>query len=104
MAKLKRCMALAIYMSAFVMLVACKQKQPEVAIDNEINNEQEVARELSNISVLAPNRTFKYTEDDLYLDYLYSNTTESPIADDDELPFDTEESSSDNSMDWLNNL
>ena len=47
----------------------------------------------------------KYTEDDLYLDYLYSNTTESPIADDDdELPFDTEESSSDNSMDWLNNL
>lgn len=47
----------------------------------------------------------KYTEDDLYLDYLYSNTTESSIADDDdELPFDTEESNSDNSMDWLNNL
>ncbi len=47
----------------------------------------------------------RFTEDDLYLDYLYSNTTESPIADDDdELPFDTEESGSDNSMDWLNNL
>lgn len=46
----------------------------------------------------------KYTEDDLYLDYLYSNTTESPIPDDDELPFDADESSSDDSMSWLNNL
>ena len=49
----------------------------------------------------------RFTEDDLVLDYLYNNngTVESPIADDDdELPFDTEESSSDNSMDWLNNL
>ena len=49
----------------------------------------------------------RFTEDDLYLDYLYKNnsTVESPIADDDdELPFDTEESTSDNSMDWLNNL
>ena len=48
----------------------------------------------------------RFTEDDLYLDYLYknNNTTESPIPDDDELPFDADESSSDDSMSWLNNL
>ena len=43
----------------------------------------------------------KYKEDDLVLDYLYKNKD----ADDDKPPFDTEEeSSSDNSMDWLNSL
>ena len=49
----------------------------------------------------------RFTEDDLYLDYLYENKggTELPTDDADELPFDTDdESSSDNSMDWLNNL
>lgn len=49
----------------------------------------------------------RFTEDDLYLDYLYENkgVVETPTDDADELPFGTdEESSSDNSMDWLNNL
>ena len=41
----------------------------------------------------------RFTEDDLYLDYLHKNT------DDNKPPFDTkEESGSDNSMDWLNSL
>lgn len=43
----------------------------------------------------------KYEEDDLVLDYLYTNTN----CDDEELPFKTEESTeADNSMDWLNQL
>ena len=45
----------------------------------------------------------RFTEDDLYLDYLYENKG----ADNDKPPFDTEEdgdSDADNSMDWLNNL
>lgn len=49
----------------------------------------------------------RFTEDDLYLDYLYDNkgNVETPTDDADELPFDTdEESNSDNSMDWLNSL
>lgn len=48
----------------------------------------------------------KYTEDDLYLDYLYENKgdTEHPADNADEPPFNTEESGSDNSMDWLNSL
>ena len=48
----------------------------------------------------------RFTEDDLYLDYLYDNKSnvETPTDDADELPFDTDESGSDNSMDWLNNL
>ena len=47
----------------------------------------------------------KYTEDDLYLDYLYKNTssTESPITDDD-LHFGDNEKSDDDSMSWLNSL
>ena len=49
----------------------------------------------------------RFTEDDLYLDYLYdnNNTVETPTDDADELPFDAdEESGSDDSMAWLNNL
>lgn len=43
----------------------------------------------------------RYTEDDLYLDYLYKNNDSS----DDKPPFDTEEESdSDDSMSWLNAL
>lgn len=43
----------------------------------------------------------RYTEDDLYLDYLYKNNDSS----DDKPPFDTEEeSNSDDSMSWLNAL
>ena len=45
----------------------------------------------------------RFTEDDLYLDYLYENKG----ADDDKPPFDADEdadSDADNSMDWLNNL
>lgn len=43
----------------------------------------------------------RYTEDDLYLDYLFKNKS----TDDDKPPFDTEEESgTDNSMDWLNSL
>lgn len=42
----------------------------------------------------------RYTEDDLYLDYLNKDNDT-----DDEAPFDTEEESdADNSMDWLNSL
>ena len=46
----------------------------------------------------------RYTDDDLYLDYLYKNndTAEHPAGNDDEPPFDTEESGSD--LDWLNNI
>ena len=48
----------------------------------------------------------KFTEDDLYLDYLYENkgNAEHPADNADEPPFNTEESDSDNSMDWLNSL
>lgn len=48
----------------------------------------------------------RFTEDDLYLDYLYENkgSAEYPADDADEPPFDTDESSSDDSMSWLNNL
>lgn len=48
----------------------------------------------------------RFTEDDLYLDYLYENkgNAEYPADDADEPPFDTDESSSDDSMSWLNNL
>lgn len=42
----------------------------------------------------------KYKEDDLILDYLYKDNG----SKDDELPFDVEESSADDSMDWLNSL
>lgn len=47
----------------------------------------------------------RFTEDDLYLDYLYegNNSVESPV-DNEGLPFDTNEDSEDNSMAWLNNL
>ena len=41
----------------------------------------------------------RYDEEDLVLDYLYQNKDE-----DDEPPFDEDESGSDNSMDWLNQL
>lgn len=46
----------------------------------------------------------RYTEDDLYLDYLYNNkgVVETPTDDSDELPVGTDESGSD--MDWLNKL
>lgn len=45
----------------------------------------------------------KYSEDDLVLDYLFNDSKSS--TKDDEPPFDTEEeSSADNSMDWLNSL
>lgn len=45
----------------------------------------------------------RYTEDDLYLDYLFEN--DSVDSNDDKPPFDIDEGSdSDNSMDWLNNL
>lgn len=44
----------------------------------------------------------RYTEEDLVLDYLYADKSND---EDDEAPFNTdEESGSDNSMDWLNNL
>ena len=44
----------------------------------------------------------RYTEEDLVLDYLFNNKNDNT---DDEAPFDTEEESgTDNSMDWLNNL
>lgn len=49
----------------------------------------------------------RFTEDDLYLDYLYKNkgSAEYPVDDADELPFNAdEESGSDDSMAWLNNL
>ena len=44
----------------------------------------------------------RYTEDDLYLDYLYADNKSKK----DEVPFDTDETDSDvdNSMDWLNSL
>lgn len=45
----------------------------------------------------------RFTEDDLYLDYLYKNND----ANDDKPPFNTDDednSDADNSMDWLNNL
>lgn len=43
----------------------------------------------------------RYTEDDLYLDYLYKNND----SNDDKPPFDVEEESgADDSMSWLNNL
>ena len=42
----------------------------------------------------------KYEEEDLILDYLYKDNE----SKDDELPFDVEESSADDSMDWLNSL
>ena len=48
----------------------------------------------------------RFTEDDLYLDYLYkgNNNVESPV-DDEELPFDTNSSNNEeDSMSWLNNL
>lgn len=45
----------------------------------------------------------RYTEEDLVLDYLY--TDKKTKADDDEPPFDADENeSSDSSMDWLNSL
>ena len=46
----------------------------------------------------------RFTEDDLYLDYLYKNnsTVESPV-DDDKLPFDTNDSEG-GELDWLNSL
>lgn len=47
----------------------------------------------------------RYTEDELVLDYLYDD--KKSATKDDEAPFDTEtedESESDNSMDWLNDL
>ena len=47
----------------------------------------------------------RYTEDDLVLDYLFSNKDND--SDDGKAPFDTEdeaETDTDNSMDWLNNL
>ena len=46
----------------------------------------------------------RFTEDDLYLDYLYKNnsTVESPV-DDDELPFDTNDSEG-GELDWLKTL
>jgi hypothetical protein len=44
--------------------------------------------------------TEKYTEDDLYLDYLYKNKK----SDNDDAPFDADDSDADNSMDWLNSL
>lgn len=45
----------------------------------------------------------RYTEDDLYLDYLFENDNVS--SNDDKPPFDIDEGSdSDNSMDWLNDL
>lgn len=44
----------------------------------------------------------RYTEDELVLDYLYNNDDE---TDDDEAPFDKDESTSDgNDMSWLNDL
>lgn len=42
----------------------------------------------------------RYTEEDLTLDYLYDFNE----VKDDEVPFDTGDSGSDDSMDWLNNL
>lgn len=45
----------------------------------------------------------RFTEDDLVLDYLYKENKTS-TDDSDEVPFDTEESDSDSSMDWLNSL
>lgn len=42
----------------------------------------------------------RYTEEDLTLDYLYDFNE----VKDDEVPFDTDDSGSDDSMDWLNNL
>ena len=42
----------------------------------------------------------RYTEEDLTLDYLYKNNTDEPYTNDDEPPFDT----NDSSMDWLNSL
>lgn len=42
----------------------------------------------------------RYEEDDLVLDYLYKNVE----PNDEELPFDTDESKTDSSMDWLNSL
>jgi hypothetical protein len=47
----------------------------------------------------------KYTEDDLVLDYLYENKDEADEADEDEVPFDTNETESvGGDMDWLNSL
>ena len=43
----------------------------------------------------------RYTEEELVLDYLYNKNSS---ADDDNPPFEAEESDSDNSMDWLNSL
>ena len=42
----------------------------------------------------------RYEEDDLVLDYLYKDVEPS----DEELPFNTDESETDSSMDWLNSL
>lgn len=44
----------------------------------------------------------RYTEDDLYLDYLFENDNAS--SNDDKPPFDTDEESDTNDMSWLNNL
>ena len=43
----------------------------------------------------------RFTENDLILDYLYDNKSND---EDNEPPFDAEESDADNSMDWLNSL
>lgn len=44
----------------------------------------------------------RYTEDDLYLDYLFENDNVS--SNDDKPPFDIDEGSDTNDMSWLNNL
>ena len=44
----------------------------------------------------------RYTEDDLVLDYLFADKKSN--AKDDEIPFDTEESDTDDSMSWLDQL
>lgn len=47
----------------------------------------------------------RFTEDDLYLDYLYNNAaSEHPVDDSGKPPFDVDESDSDDSMAWLNNI
>ena len=47
----------------------------------------------------------RFTEEDLVLDYLYDTKKSNAQTNDDEPPFDTdEETSVDNSMDWLNSL
>jgi hypothetical protein len=66
-------------------------KKPQIKMVGEDDNKKPVIQVFEE----------RYTEDDLVLDYLYNNKSNTK---DDEPPFDADESSVDDSMSWLNDL